>query len=170
MAKPSATNNRIEPKLMPVNTTPKRSPQANASLIVASEAMIWALTLGSVSTPSCWLRSNCASGLFACPSVWAACKRSTGSATLMAMAALASINAFFTCSLASTCKALLIKGNLAASGSFAKAMAACKRTLSSGLSSFSAAKAASISPRIRLLLITSSVTLGMGISAAVTAS
>jgi hypothetical protein len=51
MARPSATSSRIEPRLMPVNSTPRRSPQASRPCTLSATALDGGLDLGSVSVP-----------------------------------------------------------------------------------------------------------------------
>jgi hypothetical protein len=87
IAKPKATNNKIEPKLNPVNKAPKRSPQASADWISANEACICALTAASVSFVICWFNSNWVLGVLLLPNALAAASRTAASGWVILIAA-----------------------------------------------------------------------------------
>ena len=155
MAKPSATNNKIDPKLTPVNKAPKRSPVFKAPSMAVSDFLSCAFTCASVSCAKRSFKRSCVSGVWLSAKRCAASKRTAISASLSKAAALANWSKLRIWASCSCANALFNIGNLLASGSLSKAFAACLRILSSLLNSFKAANAVSISLRNRLLLTTS---------------
>ena len=162
MARPSATSNRIDPKLKPVNRAPNRSPQAKAERISAREANICVRTAASVSCASCWFNNNCVLGVLLLPKALAAANRTALSVLVRFMAACAKRSSWLMAGLLSAAVALSSNACLLGSGSANKASAAFMRVASSGLNNCNAANAESISLRIRLLLTTSWTLAGRG--------
>ena len=170
MARPSAASSSTEPRLTPLNTALRRSPQTSEPSMLAMEATIAAFTSASVSSARRWLSSSLVSGLRLSPSSRAATRRLALSALPSMLAARTSSSCALIFGWVSAASAFSTSGSRDSSGSLNSACAASARTASSLLPSLSAACAASSAPRIRLLLTTSSAVSGTLSSAPVTGS
>ena len=155
---------------MPLNKAPRRSPQANEASTWRSVFCRADFTSGSVSI--CRRASNTVLVL-ACVLVLsslAASSRLVLSALLSKAAARTKPSCSLICAFASAANAFSIRGNLLSSASLCNCLMAAMRVFSSLENSLSAARAESSSPRIRLLIITSSAPSGTGMDAPLTGS
>ncbi len=136
------------------------SPQASAPSMARKEASSCALTAGSASAFMRSLSRSLVSGVLLCPIARAASRRRSLSLLPSNAAARASSSCVRMVSSFSAASAFSTSGRRASSGSLSRALTPCRRSLSSLLNSLSAAIALSSSPRIRLLLTTSSASAG----------
>ncbi len=141
MARPSATSSRIEPRLMPVNTTPSRSPQARPDSILDSD------------TPSCGAhlgigldaglepleQQRLGRAMRAAASAFAAARRCALSALEIRMLARSSSSAAFSGASVSAASALSINGSLVSSTPSRSSFTAALRCAGSGENSFNEA-------------------------------
>jgi len=155
---------------MPLKITPNRSPHAKRDSTARRLFCNADFTEPSVSM---FKRSKSNVFVAAWPfdsNILAASKRLLASELLSRAAARNCSKRSFISATVSRASAVSISDNLLSSTSDCKVLTASRRITGSGDISFKAASAKSISPRMRLLFITSSAVSGSGISASVTGS